>query len=282
LIDVVVRCRNDVALLPATLAGLRSQNVPFRLIAFDNGSTDGSRELLCEAADVLVDVPAGAYVPGRVLNQAMAATQSEVVAFLNSDCEPLDENWLRPLADLMKDPSVAAGFGRQMPRPDCVPWFARDTESTFGDGKDQAKWRHCFSMASSIVRRSVWQEMPFDENVRYSEDIEWTYRARKAGYEIRYAPDSRVYHSHNYTWHEYYRRQYGEGRAEAGFFEWGAVARSWPRYSLLPYLKQVARDAIYCARTGQPLKAFACPYVRTAQLLGRRKGFLEGLAEARK
>lgn len=282
MIDVVLRCRNDVVLLPATLAGLRRQSTPLRIVAFDNASDDGSREILAHEADILIDVPAGAYVPGRVLNQAMRETRSDLVAFLNSDCEPLDENWLAPLVALMRDPEVAAGFGCQMPRPDCLPWFARDTESTFGDGKDQAKWRHCFSMASSIVRRSAWEAAPFDEDIKYSEDIEWTWRARQAGHRIAYAADSRVYHSHNYTWAQYYKRQYGEGRAEARIFEWDAVGRSWPRYSLLPYLRQVARDIKYCATHGQPLRGLVCPYVRTAQLLGRRKGFMEGLAEERK
>jgi len=281
-IDVVVRCRNDIALLPATLAGLKNQTMPLRIVAFDNGSTDGSRELLGNLADMVVDVPEGAYIPGRVLNQAMQATTSELVAFLNSDCEPLDSHWLENLVRAMDDPKVAAAFGRQVPRPDCLPWFARDTESTFGDGKDQAKWRHCFSMASSMVRRSVWQDAPFSETVKYSEDVEWTYRAQQAGHEIAYAPESKVFHSHNYTWDQYYRRQFGEGCAEAAIFEWNGIARSWVRYSFLPYAKQVVKDMAYCLKHGQPVRALQCPYVRSAQLLGRRKGFLKGLAEGAK
>lgn len=275
MIYVVVRCRNDVQLLPATLAGIRRQTVPCRIVAFDNASTDGSREILAQQADTVIDVPEGKYVPGRVLNDAMRASDSDLVVFLNSDCEPRDEYWLAELIAVMEDPQAAAGFGRQEPRPDCLPWFARDTENTFGDGKQQAKWRHCFSMASSIVRRDVWEQMPFDEEIPYSEDIEWTWRAKQAGYHIPYAPDSRVYHSHNYTWHQYYRRQFGEGKAEAQIFEWDFFATSWLRYSFLPYVRQVAGDVKYCLRLGKPLEALKCPYVRTAQLLGRRKGFSE-------
>lgn len=282
MIDVVVRCRNDIALVPATLDGLRKQIEPLRIVAFDNASTDGSRELLAERADVLHDVPAGTYVPGRVLNQAMAATESELVAFLNSDCETLDEHWLGHLVDVMREPKAAAGFGRQVPRPDCVPWFARDTEATFGDGQEQARWRHCFSMASSIVRRAAWRSRPFDEKIQYSEDIEWTYSMRNAGWLIPYAPESRVYHSHNYSWQQYYRRQFGEGKADAAIFEWDAVSRTWLRYSFLPYARLVAKDVAYCLKLGKPLASLASPYVRLAQMLGRRKGFVEGLRQCRK
>lgn len=138
MIDVVMRCRNDIAMLPGTLAGLAKQSYPFRLLAFDNGSTDGSRELLAKHADVMVDVPAGKYIPGRVLNDAMRKTTSPLVAFLNSDCEPLDEHWLTRLLEAMEGANVSAAFGRQLPRPGCLPWFERDTEMIFGDGVEHA------------------------------------------------------------------------------------------------------------------------------------------------
>jgi hypothetical protein len=38
--------------------------------------------------DQLIDVPAGSYVPGKVLNHGMRISDSEFVVFLNSDCVP--------------------------------------------------------------------------------------------------------------------------------------------------------------------------------------------------
>jgi rhamnosyltransferase len=198
---------------------------------------------------------------------------------LNSDCEPVDEYWLKRLIDAMDDPAVGAAFGRQMPRPGCFSWFERDTEATFGDGKEQAKWRHCFSMANSILRREAWEAEPFNEKIAYSEDVELTLRIKNRGFEIRYVPESRVLHSHNYTWKQYYKRQFGEGKAEAAIWEWSRFQRSWLRYSALPYLRQIGRDFSYCVPKGRAGDAVKAIYVRTAQLLGRRKGFLAGLRE---
>jgi len=279
LIDIVMRCRNDAQMLPSTLAGLKRQTVPYRLFAMDNASDDGSRELLLEAAYEVVDIPTGRYIPGKVLNEAIRHTTSPIVVFLNSDCEPVNEFWLQRLIDAMDDPKVGAAFGRQMPRPGCFSWFERDTEATFGDGKEQAKWRHCFSMASSVLRRSAWELEPFDEDLVYSEDVELTLRLKNRGFEIRYAPEAQVLHSHNYTWRQYYKRQYGEGKAEAAIMKWSPFQKSWFRYSLFPYIRQVGRDIKYCGskrRFGDGLKSI---FVRTAQLLGRRKGFLDGLRE---
>lgn len=276
-VSVIMRCHNDMPLLAQTLAMLEKQDHPYRLIALDNASTDGSRQELKRYAHQLVHIPAGEYVPGRVLNQGVALAQSDIVVFLNSDCTPLNERWLSNLLAGFADERVGAVFGRQMPRPDCLPWYARDTEETYGDGRNQARWRHCFSLASSALRRSLWEALPFDESLQYSEDIDMSWRLRQAGYDIRYVADSVVVHSHNYTLKQFWKRHYGEGMAEAQIFEWSPWQRHWLRYSLMPFVRQVERDVRWCAERGLLRQAWQAPGVRLAQMLGRRAGFQHGL-----
>jgi rhamnosyltransferase len=273
---IVLRSHNDGAHVGDTLAGLRRQTVPFRLLAIDNASTDGTREMVAGAADAVVDIPDGAYVPGPVLNLGMERTDGELVVFLNADCTPADDRWLERLLDGMRDDNVAAAFSRQRPRTDCLPLLARDTEDTFGDGTAQARWRHCFSMAASVIRRSVWTAQPFDETLQYSEDIDWTWRARRRGWSVRYVPTSAVFHSHNYTLRQSWRRHLGEGRAEAQIFDWTRWDRSWLRYVLLPLSRRVIADWRYCVARRDWRSALGSPLLRGAQLLGRRRGFLAG------
>jgi len=276
---VVVRCYNDMPVIEETLHGIRRQTMPSRILLCDNASLDGSRETAEPLVDQIIDIPAGQYVPGRVLNQAMDATDGERVVFLNSDCTPRDETWLENLLAGFSSDDVAAVFGRQDPRPDCRPLFAKDAYETFGDGSRQKNWRHCFSMASSAIRRNVWNEMPFREDITYSEDIDWTWRVRQSGRNITYAANSGVFHSHNYTVRQWYRRQYGEGRAEARIFEWTPTESSLLRYTLLPIGKQVLSDWWYALGKVRPGAIFLSPVLRTAQALGRRRGFLDGRRE---
>ena len=277
---VVMRAHNDMPLVAETLERLQTQSTPFTLVAFDNASADGTREQIQKYTSRVHDVPAGAYVPGHVLNQAMAATEGEFVVFLNSDCSPQNDSMLAALLAAFTGERVAAVFGRQMPRPDCRALMAKDTDNTYGDGSRQRYWRHCFSMAVSAIRRKVWEEMPFREDLQYSEDIDWTWRARKRGYEIRYAADAMVMHSHNYTLRQSYKRHFGEGRAEAEIFEWSAWERSLLRYSLLPYLWQVASDWRYCGGKLQLGEALYSPLLRMAQVAGRRRGFTSVVSRA--
>jgi rhamnosyltransferase len=277
MIDIVVRAYNDQALIGDTLRGIRNQAAPARILVMDNESTDGTTAICKELADEVLNVPAGTYVPGKVLNRAMTATKSEFVVFLNSDCTPADDNWLNPLIAGFNAEHVAAVFSRQRPRPDCLPLFAKDTEDTFGDGGRQEKWKHCFSMASSAVRRSAWEILPFSENIQYSEDIDWTWRIRQRGFQINYCPDSCVYHSHNYTLKQWRRRQYGEGKADAQIFEWEDWEKSWLRYSAMPFVRQVLSDWAHAAKVKSPSAFVHSPFLRFAQMTGRRRGFCDGL-----
>lgn len=273
---VVLRSRNDMPLAAETLARLAEQSQPFTLLSLDNASHDGTREALARRTDRLVTIPEGGYVPGRVLNQGMALSEGDVVVFLNADCTPQGPHWLSRLLAGFDDASVAAVFGRQIPRPDCHPLFAKDTEDTYGDGSRQRVWRHCFSMAASAIRRSVWEQMPFDETLGYSEDIDWTWRARRGGLRIRYVADAVAMHSHNYTLRQFQRRMYGEGCAEAAIFDWSPWERSLVRYSLLPLLRQVLHDWRFCLRHGQAAAALRSPALRLAGAVGRRAGFHAG------
>jgi rhamnosyltransferase len=275
---VVMRSHNDMPVIAETLVGLHGQDHPFELICLDNESQDGTIEELNKYTRSVITIPQGSYVPGRVLNLGMELTSSEKVVFLNSDCTPQHPQWLRNLlAGFGEEDSVAAVFGRQIPRPDCHPLLAKDTEDTYGDGNRQQYWRHCFSMASSAISRSAWESHKFDEDLRYSEDIDWTWRMRQAGYGIRYVQDSVVMHSHNYTLRQFYRRHYGEGRAEASIFEWSPWDASFLRYSLLPYGRQVLNDWKYSLSRGLLGPCLWSPLLRLAQMTGRRKGFVHGL-----
>lgn len=273
---VVVRSWNDAWIVEKTLQGIRRQTLPARILVMDNESTDGSPDIVRRYADLLDPVPAGSYVPGRVLNRAMELTDGEFVVFVNSDCPPQNERWLAEILSAFED-GVGAVFSRQTARPDCYPIFVRDTEDTFGDGALQARWRHCFSMASSAVRRSVWEKTPFRNDLTYSEDIDWTWRIKQHGFAVKYAPLSLVEHSHNYSLKQFWKRQRGEGQADAQIFEWDEWSGSRLRYSILPCLRQIVADWRFVAKRGEWGWLFRAPLYRLAQMHGRRRGFEKGL-----
>lgn len=274
---VIMRSKNEGAQVLKTLDALRRQTLPHRLIVLDNDSIDGTAAALAKAANCFIAVPKGAYVPGRVLNLGAGLARTETIVFLNADCTPEEDDLLEKLHVAVLNADVGAVFGRQIPQTGCHPLQARDTQDAFGDGSGQARFDHFFSMAVSAVRTSTWREIPFDEGFSYSEDIDWSWRVRRSGLEVRYVPEAVARHSHDYTLAQWYGRQRGEGKAEARIFHWTRWRGSWLRYSVLPFVAQLVRDWCYLIPRGHLGTVFYAPIYRMSQALGRRRGFMEGL-----
>ena len=222
-ISVIVRAHNDEALIERTLAGIFSQQPPpSEVIVCDDNSTDRTREEASRFPVRFVERPAGPYKPGRTLNALVREAKGDIVVFNNSDAVPLDSKWLEELVKplLSGTPRVFA-FANQLPRPDAQALVRKDNERAFGDGKVQATWKFFFSLASSATWRQNLLEVPFDEGIQYSEDVEWAWRnsrREKDPVKIVYCPAAHVEHSHNYTLCELARRFRGEGAADRVIF----------------------------------------------------------------
>jgi rhamnosyltransferase len=277
-VSIVLRSFNEAWALRSTLEALKAQaHRNWELIAFDSGSTDGSVELIRQAAPAhLVQMLPHEYRPGRVLNQGMELARNERVIFLNADATPLGSDWLGPLVSTLADPRVAAVFGRQVPRPDCAAVFARDYDRCFRAGRESAKWEHFFSMVSSGLRRDAWARRGFRETMQYSEDDEYTRWCRAEGCRVVYCPESVVMHSHNYTPRQSYKRSFGEAWARSAVCPSSERNSSGLRRLLLGWLRDVCGDLLYCRRTGRMGQFPSAPAIRWQQRLGRMHGFQAG------
>ena len=281
-VSIVMRSKNDGALIGATLRSIHAQDYPagFELVHIDSGSTDNTVDVIRSFNPAkLIEIKAEDYVPGVVLNRGMreACPHSKWVVFLNSDCEPVDNRWL---AELVKAACASerngAAFGRQVPRGDCQAVYAHDYERCFGERRETAKWDHFFSMANSIVRRDVWEKDPFREDLQYSEDDEWSRRLIAKGWDVAYAPESSVIHSHNYTLKQAFRRAYGEAFALAALDAVGKKRYSIFRTVAAGGLREWLRDFDYCRRMRRLAEWPHALVVRIAQRLGKVRGFRSG------
>jgi rhamnosyltransferase len=277
-VTIILRSFNEAWALHRTLPALAAQNFRnWELIAFDSGSSDGSVELLRRFKPRhLVQMLPHEYRPGRVLNQGMELARSDRVIFLNADATPEGQNWLEPLVCALAEPLVAAVFGRQVPRPDCEPAFARDYERCFGAQRESVHWDNFFSMVSSGLRREPWARRGFRETMQYSEDDDYCRWLRAEGYRVRYCPDSVVIHSHNYTPRQAYKRSFGEAWALAGSWRGGRQEISLPRSVLLGWLRDAWGDLRYCQRHGRLGGWPGALGIRWQQRLGRLHGFQAG------
>ncbi len=256
-ISVIVRSCNDIAWIRRTLESLKHQRLPegcrLELVTIDNTSSDGTAEVIAKlnSDGVRLNWPRAEYVPGKVLNAAIAHCSGEVVVFNNADAVPLSADYLATLTAPLFDGAADAVFARQEPRPDARPLIRKDYARAFGDGEVSRRWKHFFSLAAAATRREVLQREAFREDLQYSEDIEWSYRLKCHGGRILYVPAAAVEHSHNYTLAQTARRFYNEGIADARIF---GGKRGFFRAFLLPWGREALRDFAYLAN-GRALAA---------------------------
>lgn len=278
MVSVIMRSYNEAWAIGETLKMLEKQAYSnWELIVIDSGSSDGSVEIIeSHHPAQFVRIQPFEYNPSRVMNHGMKLARSDYGIFLNADATPLDEHWLGPLAGALQDPKVGAVFGRQIPRPDCRAVFACDYERCFGENRESAQWEHFFSMVSSGIRKDVWSKRGFLEKLQYAEDDEYSKWVLSQGYEVKYCADSVVYHSHNYTPKQAYKRSFGDGKALAASWDGAPGEFNVWRTILLGWVRDAIRDLKYCLSTKRLREAPFAFRVRLAMRRGRLAGFREG------
>lgn len=214
-VSIIMRSKNSDWVIDRALAALFSQTYQdFDLTVVDSGSTDRTLEIVRQYPCRLMEIAAGDYVPGTVLNSAIEQTSGELVVFQNSDSVPLSPHSLAKLIAAFDDPSVQAAFGRQLPRPEAEDWVRRDYQTSFPAEGAAPPWL-TLSLPLAGFRRSAWQMHRFYEDAWASEDTEWGHWASAHGLRVQYVPEAIVMHSHNYTFRQIYGRRFVEGEADA-------------------------------------------------------------------
>jgi rhamnosyltransferase len=281
-VSIIMRSFNEAWALKGTLPALAAQEFKnWELIVIDSGSTDGSQELIRAAKPAhFVQITPKEYNPSRVMNQGMRLAKSEFGIFINADATPQGTNWLRPLVDALQNPKTAACFGRQIPRPDCHAVFANDYDRCFGPNRESAKWEHFFSMVSSGLRKDVWAQRGFREDLQYAEDDEYTRWCKAQGYSVAYVPESVAMHSHNYTPEQSYKRAFGDARAIGKAWTGSPAEFNFAKTVLLGWASDVRHDFKFCAREKRLGELAHAARIRWQQRKGKLAGFRQGWQEA--
>src|SRR2546423_9723006 len=94
---------------------------PSEVLVGDCSSTDGSVELARRAGSRVVCSPQGEFRHGGTRQQAVELTSADIVVYLTQDSILADATSLVRLTAALENPSVAAAYGRQLPRRSANP-----------------------------------------------------------------------------------------------------------------------------------------------------------------
>ena len=227
--SVIVRVKDEARTLEHTLQSLRGQTVVPEIIVVDSGSTDGSLEIATQYCDQLVEIPSSEFTYGRALNIGARRAGARFHFALSAHCHAPHDEWIARALSHYDRPDVAGVCGIQaFPDGTAVREpFSQDAAYA------AAHPRWGFSNHGSSWRASVWEQLPFDEDLDYTEDKEWAHRVLRAGWLIVFDPALWVDMSH--AWRsslDLYHRQRRATRATVSFIEFPPyrvrdLARDW-------------------------------------------------------
>lgn len=205
--SLVIRCYNEEEHIGRLLSGMMHQTIQdAEIIVVDSGSTDATLSIASRFPVTVVSIQPEEFSFGRSLNRGCAAASGEFIVIASAHVYPLCNDWLECLLRPFDDPDVALVYGKQ-----------RGNDTTrYSERQVFAKWfpeascldqEHPFcNNANAVIRRSLWEELPYDEDLTGLEDIDWARRAMQLGYRIAYAADAAVVHVHDEAPSQIYNR----------------------------------------------------------------------------
>lgn len=205
--------RNIPSVIKAVMYYSRKTNTKAEIIIVDDGSTDTSVEIIKQyIAHNKEDNISLRFIEkeknsgfSSTVNSGVKAAKGEIVVLLNTDVQP-EESFLQPLLTHFSKPSVFAVAcmdksienGKTVLRGRGIGQFQKGflVHRAGTLNKETTLWA---SGGSSAFRKAYWKELGgMDElfDPFYWEDIDLSYRALKAGYEIVFEKQSVVVHEH--------------------------------------------------------------------------------------
>jgi rhamnosyltransferase len=199
-VSIIISTKNEERWIGNCLTSVFGQDFKdFEVILLDSGSRDRTVEK-AKNFDVKVINYGGDFRPGKAINLGIRNSSGKYIVLLSGHCIPVNNQWLSNLIKEIKEPDVAGVYGRQEPLHFSSDLDKRDLLYTFGPEKKIQTRDSFFHNANSIIKKSVWEEIPFDEDVLYIEDRLWAKKVLEKGCKIVYTPEARVYHYHG-LWH---------------------------------------------------------------------------------
>jgi GT2 family glycosyltransferase len=211
-LSIIIPSFNTKDLLQACLQSVfqQTKGIDFEVIVVDNHSTDGSPEMVKKKFPQVILIKNKTNLGfAQANNQGMKRAKGEYFLLLNSDTK-IKSNALKKLVSLAKKKKDLGIAGSRLlnlndtPQPSTGPFYTLPLTfiSLFrGDhylrqSPSQTKKVDWLMGACFLIKREVTKKVGYlDEKFfMYVEEMEYCYRAHKAGFGVYFFPRAEVYH----------------------------------------------------------------------------------------
>ena len=229
--SIVIVCWNNRDYLDPCLQSLYDSNLDssFEVVVVDNGSTDGSQQMLRDKyPDVKIIQNEGNVGLGKASNQGIKSSDGEFILLFNNDTI-VNKHALDSIVNVMREKPDAGAVGLKLLNGDGSFQSGYGNFSTLweefliaiqvgeriwpgyplqGDSKtiQQVGW---MSSACLLVRRETLNQIGLlnEHYFIYGDETDLQYRMKKAGWKAYYIPDASIIHFGGRSMNRWKRRR---------------------------------------------------------------------------
>jgi rhamnosyltransferase len=247
------------------------------IINTDREYFDEKEYLIAPAVEV-VHITRHEFDHAGTRDMGLRMSDADYVLFMTMDAIPKD-NYLveKLLSGFRRADNIAVSYARQLPKKDCnrieqitreFNYPAQSRVQTSDDIKELGIKAYFCSDVCAMYDTSIYRSLGgFKAPAIFNEDMVYAAGALDAGYAVSYCADALVYHSHNYTGRQYYRRNFDLGVSQANHPE------IFERFNVKGTGMQLVRKSLaQICRRGTPADIIRLVYYSGMKYLGFRKG----------
>jgi rhamnosyltransferase len=222
MVSIIIPTYNASIFLPNLLQRLKEQTQPHELIIIDSESDEATQKIFEQEKLRVTRIKKAEFNHGSTRNLGLRLAKSDTLIFMTQDALPVSHNTLERLVDsLYSQPNIALAYGRQLAYPTTGIFgrFARllnyPAQSVVKDKslieKMGIKTCSCSNSFAAYRKTDLLEVGGFPEDTILGEDVSVAARLILKGKAVAYCAEAEVFHSHDYTVWEEFKRYFDIG-----------------------------------------------------------------------
>ncbi|GBE35910.1 poly-beta-1,6-N-acetyl-D-glucosamine synthase [bacterium BMS3Bbin07] len=222
MLSVIIPIYNAAENIESNFSILKKSPIVNEIIVIDTGSTDDSIKIAESYGALIIEIEKHSFDHGKSRTLGGKKASGDILVYMTQDAVPVNkhsiENLVKPL---LENKEIGASYGRQLPHHDATPFAAHlrafnyPPKSSIKSLKDREplgiKTPFMSNSFAAYKKSAIEKVGYFREGVIMAEDTYAGTKLLMAGYKIAYVAEALVYHSHNYTALEEFKRYFDIG-----------------------------------------------------------------------
>lgn len=188
-----------------------------QVLIIDSQSKDSTVKICKDFGFTVEVINRADFGHGKTRQYALEKAETNIVVFMTQDALLADERAIEELINCLEgDKEIAASYGRQLPYPNSgiIGSFARlnnypktSFTNTFEDRKEKGIKTVFLSDSFAVYKKDKLQTIGgFPKHINFGEDMYVSAKLLMKGYITAYCAEAKVYHSHDYSLKEEFKR----------------------------------------------------------------------------